>query len=164
MRMFGYKRGKFMITYPDCSYYENCPTTLSNWVADSGFLSWSVNVFIVLATIGTIWWGVWFCFVYLRRPFCADCNEVGDRTRAKYQNDGHDVCGFHWDKRDMAKETVYKCPEHQVDLEKVKYEGVTIDRCPHGCIFLNNGELEELQGIAVSSGQTTGMLLGIAIG
>lgn len=100
-----------------------------------------------------------------RRPLCVDCLSHDKRMHTKYISDvGTPLCTDHLVERKMAKEPIYKCPKHHVDFAKRRHEGITIDVCPEGCVFLDDGELSEIEDAAESSGRSSGQMVGIAIG
>lgn len=149
---------------PGCGYYGSC-TTISNWVANDPVLSWMVNVLIILGIIGLVLTIVWYLRDYRKRPFCVDCLKHDDeRVRTRFIFGDEPVCSGHWDERDMASEEVYKCPKHVTDFHKEKHSGTTIDRCPHGCVFLDADELDAIVESAEDSGAAAGTVLGMALG
>jgi hypothetical protein len=160
------QKGSYTMSYDEymCEYYgENC-TSYKNWVGHDSVLTWVVNILILLAVLGLVAWLAWYFLAYRRRPFCSDCLEQDERVRAKYSFDDQPVCGGHWDQRDMASEEVYSCPKHHVELLKEKHGAVTIDICPSGCVFLDDGELDSIKSSARQSGASSGQFIGVAIG
>lgn len=98
-----------------------------------------------------------------RREPCADCSQPTRRRTI----DGSALCEECQFQREAAQETVIECPAHGHRMVKESYEGVVIDRCPDGCVFLDLHELENLREIAgaeASSQFTTGLVIGIAAG
>ena len=150
---------------PECRYYgENCGVSLDNWVMGDWFLSCLANFAIALVAAGILVWLIWFLFFYLRRDLCVDCFNGGKNKRTKYSYRGTPVCYYHYGERQMAGESTYLCSKHNVPYDKQRRSGITIDICPEGCIFLDDGELATLESVARSSGQSTGMVIGMAIG
>jgi hypothetical protein len=157
--------------FNDCRFFperSGCIKNIGNWVGYDPVITWIVNILIGLAALGLIWVLVWYLFFYRRRPLCVDCKKGRGKVRTKFSYKGDSVCSYHWSKREMAAEPEYKCPKHGVPLMKECHDGMIIDCCPKGCVFLDDGELEQIQDIArsrgQSSGQATGTLIGMAIG
>lgn len=153
-----------MDTYNCRTFGTDCEKTLVDWVGGNTTLTLVVNVLLALAVVGLLCWATWYLIWYRSRPLCVDCLRHGAHKRTTYSYGVEPVCGRHYDERDMATEPTYKCPKHKVDLVKAKFDCVTIDRCPHGCAFLDNGELDQLTNNANAQGLTTGVLLGTAMG
>jgi len=146
-----------------CDYYGTCQPTIWNWVYNSPLLTIIAYV-VILAIVLTL---VFFTINLVRsrrQPLCVDCLEYGTRKHTPYHYSDLAVCEFHYREREMADETTYLCPKHNVAFKKRRREGVTIDVCPHGCIFLDDGELEDLEEVAKESGRSSGQMLGLAIG
>lgn len=151
-------------TYYCKRYGVNCPTTINNWVGGDPYVTWFANTLIFLAAIALAALILWYFLAYRRRKFCFNCLENGNRVRTRYSYDGQPACKDHWNERDMDDEAAYQCPKHGDSLLKEKRGGVTIDICSHGCVFLDNGELQEIVSSARSSGTSTGQALGFVIG
>jgi hypothetical protein len=142
------------------SSWESCSYGLSGWLDGNPYLSWTANSIIVAIVFVLLW----YIFSYLRRPLCVDCEQAGRRKRTKYMYDNHSVCRSHWYERKMAAEQKHKCPKHSVLMQKIQEDSDVIDVCPHGCVFLDDGELNNIKSRARSSGQSSGQVIGIAIG
>lgn len=85
----------------------------------------------------------------------------GRKTRARDEV-GQPICDDCSLQREINAEQRYGCPLHRVPMAKEVIDGIVIDRCPEGCVFLDPDELEQLAESAHSGGFTTGLCLGVA--
>jgi hypothetical protein len=144
----------FGLDSSDCATYDTC----TPWFLDVLLIIIALGVLaLVFALIYAAGHGIYWLFA--AKP-CVGC---GDRTLG--ENDKLEPwCDDCQIEAEMEAEPKMECPVHRnAVMKKERYEGVTIDRCPVGCVFLDKRELDHIQR-SFESAESANLAMGVAIG